>query len=221
MKIQEIRKYYEYPVIDCCNLHGIEYRAENALEPGGDAYHKYVTARLQFNQLSEAAVGASCGVVLNQRALFVVEYFGPKGIGPADAQNFMECVVCSFTELKGVSNISGPVFDSTERRPYFFARVSFGLQIPGNLSGTTWSGGGNNNGGDSGSGGGGGTGTVTTAEVELTHPQTFAIAGDRGEIIPDPPASDTQEDANAWIVESLDELDHHLTYIDGGTIDNP
>ena len=101
--------------------------------------------------------------------------------------------------------------------------MSFGLQIPGNLGGTVWSGNGDNIGGDSGSGGGtgGGTGIVTTADVELTHPQTFAIAGDRGEIIPDPPTSDTQEDANAWIVESLDELDHHLTYIDGGSIDNP
>ena len=133
MNIQEIRKYYEYPVIDCCNLYKIEYRAENELEPGGDAYHKYVTARLQFNQLSEPLLGRDCGVTMNKRALFVVEYFGPKGIGPADAQDFMECVVCKFTELRGISNIAGPVFDSQDRRPYFFSRVSFGLQIPQEL----------------------------------------------------------------------------------------
>ena len=133
MKIQEIRKYYEYPVIDCCNLYRIEYRAENTLEPGGDAYHNFCTARLQFNDISEAAVGADCGPVMNKRALFIVEYYGPKGIGPAAAQDFMECIICSFSELRGVSNISGPVFDSQERRPYFFSRVSFGLQIPQNL----------------------------------------------------------------------------------------
>ena len=37
MNLQDIRKYYEYPVIDCCNLQGVEFRAENTLEPGGDA----------------------------------------------------------------------------------------------------------------------------------------------------------------------------------------
>ena len=133
MNIQDIRKYYEYPVIDCCNLQGVEYRAENTLEPGGDAYHKYCTARLQFNQISEPSISGDCGPLSNKRALFVVEYFGPKGIGPADAQDFMECIVCAFHELKGVSNISGPVFETLERRPYFFARVSFGLQIPQEL----------------------------------------------------------------------------------------
>ena len=39
MNLQDIRKYYEYPVIDCCNLQGVEFRAENTLEPGGDAIH--------------------------------------------------------------------------------------------------------------------------------------------------------------------------------------
>ena len=133
MNIQDIRKYYEYPVIDCCNLARIEYRAENELEPGGDAYHKYVTARLQFGELSEPTVSAECGPLSNKRALFVVEYFGPKGIGPADAQDFMECVVCNFHELKGVTQINGPTFTTLYDRPYFMARVSFGLQIPQDL----------------------------------------------------------------------------------------
>ena len=223
MNFQEIRKYYEYPVIDCCNLQGVEFRAENTLEPGGDAYHKFCLARLQFGEMAEQTI--ACGPLSNKRAVFIVEYYGPKGIGPADAQDFMECVICRFHELQGVVSINGPDFTSLDDRPYFFARVSFGLQIPGNLGGTVYNGGGDNIGGDSGSGGGGGTGggtgTVTTADVALTHPQTFAIAGDKGEIIPDPPTSNTQEDANAWIVESLDELDEKLTYIDSGTYDDP
>ena len=93
MNLQDIRKYYEYPVIDCCNLQGVEFRAENTLEPGGDAIHKFCLARLQFGEMAEQAVG--CGPLGNKRAVFVVEYHGPKGIGPADAQDFMECVICA------------------------------------------------------------------------------------------------------------------------------
>ena len=57
MNLQDIRKYYEYPVIDCCNLQGVEFRAENTLEPGGDAIHKFCLARLQFGEMAEQAVG--------------------------------------------------------------------------------------------------------------------------------------------------------------------
>ena len=131
MNLQEIRKYYELPVIDCCNLQRVEYRAENTLEPGGDAIHKFCLARLQFGLMSESTI--SCGPLSNKRATFVVEYYGPKGTGPADAQDFMECVICKFHELKGVIEISGPDFASLDNRPYFFASASFGLQIPQDL----------------------------------------------------------------------------------------
>ena len=132
MNLQEIRKYYEYPVIDCCNLARIEYRAENTLEPGGDAFHEYATARLQFGEMAEQTTG--CGLLSNKRAAFIVEYFGPKGTGPADSQDFMECVICKFHELKGVISVSGPRFTSLDDRPYFFASVSFGLVIPAELN---------------------------------------------------------------------------------------
>jgi len=131
MKLQEIRKYYELPVIQCCNLAGAEYRAENTLEPGGDAIHKFCLARLQFGEMSERSI--ACGSLSNKRASFIVEYYGPKGVGPKEAQDFMECVICSVDELKGVTSISGPSFASLDDRPYFFARVSFGLQIPTEL----------------------------------------------------------------------------------------
>ena len=131
MNLQDIRKYYEYPVIDCCNLSGVEYRAENTLEPGGDAIHKFCLARLQFGEMAEQTI--ACGPLSNKRGVFIVEYFGPKGIGPADAQDFMECVICKFHELQGITSISGPDFTALDNVPHFFARVSFGLQIPGEL----------------------------------------------------------------------------------------
>ena len=131
MNLQNIRKYYEYPVIDCCNLGGVEFRAENTLEPGGDAIHKFCLARLQFGEMAEQTV--ACGPFSNKRAVFIVEYYGPKGIGPADAQDFMECVICKFHDLKGITSINGPDFTSLNDRPYFFARVSFGVQVPQDL----------------------------------------------------------------------------------------
>ena len=76
MNLQDIRKYYEYPVIDCCNLQGVEFRAENTLEPGGDAIHKFCLARLQFGEMAEQAI--YCGPLSNKRAVFVVEYTARK-----------------------------------------------------------------------------------------------------------------------------------------------
>jgi len=131
MDIQSIRKYYEYPVIDCCNLARVEYRAENTLEPGGDAAHKFCLARLQFGEVAEQTI--YCGPLSHKRAVFIVEFYGPKGVGPAESQDFMECVICRFHELKGVVSVNGPSFTSLNDRPYFFARVSFGLNIPNDL----------------------------------------------------------------------------------------
>ena len=131
MSLQDIRKYYEQPVIDCCNLSNVEFRAENTLKPGGDATHKFCLARLQFTSMAEQTI--ACGPLGNIRAVFVVEYYGPKGIGPADAQDFMECVICRFHDLKGVININGPNFAALDDRPYFFAGTSFGIQVPQDL----------------------------------------------------------------------------------------
>ena len=206
MSLQDIRKYYEYPVIDCCNLQGVEFRAENTLEPGGDAVHKFCLARLQFGEMAEQTL--YCGLLSNKRAVFVVEYYGPKGIGPADAQEFMECVICEFHELKGVVSINGPDFTALDGRPYFFARVSFGLLIPAELSGTVGDGG---DGGTDGGDDGGTIGTVTTADVELTNPTQDAFADVETTVISPPPAGTiTQEDANQYFAQVIDELDEAL-----------
>ena len=131
MNLQDIRKYYEIPIIDCCNLLGLEYRAENTLEPGGDAYHHFATARLQFGRMTEPTV--ACGPLSSKRASFTVEYYGPKGIGPAESQNFMECVICKLHDLKGVVEINGPNFAALDNRPYFFASVSASIRVPNEL----------------------------------------------------------------------------------------
>ena len=126
MNLQDIRKYYEYPVIDCCTLSGVEYRAENTLEPGGDAIHKFCLARLQFGEMAEQTI--ACGPLSNKRGVFVVEYFGPKGRGPARAQEVMELLFCEMLSLKGIIDINGPDFTELDNRPYYFARMSMGIK---------------------------------------------------------------------------------------------
>ena len=131
MNFQQTRQYYETPVIDTCTAQSIEYRAENTLLPTGDAVTRFCLARLQFGSMAEPAVG--CRPFANERAVFVVEYFGPKGIGPAEAQTFMENVICGIGELNGVVSVNGPDFTALDDRPYFFARTSFGIQVPRNF----------------------------------------------------------------------------------------
>ena len=132
MDFQEIRKYYETPVIEVCDDKAVTYRPENTLMPDGDAVSKFCLARLQFGEMAEQALG--CGPKTNKRAVFIVEYYGQKGIGPAEAQDFMSDVMCGIGELKGVISVNGPDFTALDETPYYFARVSFGLQIPTELN---------------------------------------------------------------------------------------
>ena len=128
MNFQQTRQYYETPVIATCTAQSVEYRAENTLLPTGDAVTRFCLARLQFGSMAEFAVG--CTSLANERAVFTVEYFGPKGIGPAEAQTFMQSVICGIGELDGIISVNGPDFTALDDRPYFFARASFGLQVP-------------------------------------------------------------------------------------------
>ena len=126
MNFQDIRRHFELPVTDCCNLKRVQYRAENTLEPIGDAKSEFVTARLQFGEMSENTVG-DCPEPENIRGAFIVEYYGPKGQGPARAQEVMECFYCSLKATQGVINITGPSFTSLDNQPYFFASMSMGI----------------------------------------------------------------------------------------------
>lgn len=132
MDFQEIRKYYETPVTEVCDDKDVTYRPENTLVPNGDAETEYCVARIQFGEMAEQAVG-TCGPRTNKRAVFIVEYYGQKGIGPAKAQNFMSDVMCEIGKLKGIISVNGPDFTALDETPYYFARVSFGLQIPTEL----------------------------------------------------------------------------------------
>ena len=127
MSLQAIRRYFETPVVDTCTALGIPYRPANTLEPNGDAYSEFIEARLQFGQMTEANIG-DCTSLENIRGSFVIEYYGPKGRGPARAQEVMELLFCEMLALKGVSDINGPNFTELDDRPYYFARMSMAIK---------------------------------------------------------------------------------------------
>jgi hypothetical protein len=127
MTLQDTRRHFETPVVNTCAALGIPYRAANTLEPNGDAYSEFVQARLQFGSMTEDVVG-DCTDLENIRGSFIIEYFGPKGRGPARAQEVMELLFCEMLSLKGTSNISGPNFTELDERPYYFASMSMAVK---------------------------------------------------------------------------------------------
>ena len=127
MTFQGIRRYFETPVVETCTALGIPYRPANTLEPNGDAYSEFVEARLQFGAMVEGIVG-DCANLENIRGSFVIEYYGPKGRGPARSQEVMELLFCEMLALKGVTDINGPDFTELDDRPYYFARMSMAVR---------------------------------------------------------------------------------------------
>ena len=201
MSLQDIRRYFETPVVEVCQALDIVYRPANTLEPNGDAYSEFIEARLQFGQMTETSVG-DCTKLENIRGAFVIEYYGPKGRGPARAQTVMELLFCEMLTLKGVSDINGPNFTELNDRPYYFARMSMAIIVnSGTTAPLTPS----------------EDLAVTTRGVALVNPVTTFASSINNEIIPDLSSATTQEDANKWIAESLEALDETLSPIDGGS----
>ena len=134
MTLQHIRYYYEKPVVDWCTDNTVELRVDNMLEPGGDAASEFVVSRFNFGQMTEPSL---CGLKQNVRGSFIVEFFCPKGNGPARAQEVMQALMCELMELTSrpkardangvlgtLGPITGPLFTALDERPYFFASMS-------------------------------------------------------------------------------------------------
>ena len=218
MIFQDIRRHFEQPVVDVCADLGIEYRPENTLEPGGDAASEFMLSRIQFGAMTETTL---CELLENIRGTFIVEFFCPKGEGPARAQQVMHEVFCALVRTPGVRDISGPSFTALDKQPYFFASLNMAIIVSSSTVESTSSGGG----GSGGGGGGGGTPTdVTTADVDLTNPTRSAWGAVDTTVITPPPAGiTTQEGANQYFVRVIDELDEaledHKDYTDIADLD--
>ena len=133
MTLQAIRQYYEQPVVDYASSNNIELRVDNQNVPTGDASDEFLVTRLNFGVMTEPSL---CGPVENIRGSFIIEFFTPKGVGPARSQEVMQALFCRMLALakptppssNGVIGtlgpISGPSFTALDDRPYFFASMS-------------------------------------------------------------------------------------------------
>lgn len=134
MTLQNIRRFYEEPVIAAATALGIPVRAENQLDSSGDAASEFLVTRLTFGRMSEPT---TCGSIEVVRGSFIVEYFGPKGTGPARAQTVLLDVSRALHSLTtrpaprtsyGVTGtiltINGPSFTALADQPYYFGTLS-------------------------------------------------------------------------------------------------
>ena len=134
MTLQHIRHYYEQPIVDWCATNAVELRAANMIEPNADAAGEFVVTNFNFGNFTEPTL---CGAIENVRGSLVVEFYGPKGVGPARAQTVMLGIMKELIELterpkcpdsNGVLGtlgpINGPLFTALTDRPYFFATMS-------------------------------------------------------------------------------------------------
>ena len=134
MPLQHIRHYYEQPIVDWCATNAVELRADNMVEPNSDAAGEFLVTRFNFGQFTEQTL---CGAIENVRGSLIVEFFGPKGVGPARAQTVMLGIMSELLaltdrpacpDINGVLGtlgpITGPAFTALNDRPYFFATMS-------------------------------------------------------------------------------------------------
>ena len=53
MTLQNIRHYYEQPIVDWCATNAVELRADNMIDPGSDAASEFLVTRFNFGQFTE------------------------------------------------------------------------------------------------------------------------------------------------------------------------
>lgn len=133
MSYQAVRRYYEEPVAAVGAALSIAVGYANQLIPDGDANSEFLIMRLNFGNTVEPAL---CGNLENLRGSFIVEYLGPKGIGPGRAQEVMAQVCTALNQLTTrptarvngvlgtITSLNGPSFTALDDRPNYFASVS-------------------------------------------------------------------------------------------------
>ena len=74
----------------------VELRAANMVEPNSDAAGEFVVTNLNFGNFTEQTL---CGAIENVRGSLVVDFYSPKGVGPARAQTVMLVIMSELLAL--------------------------------------------------------------------------------------------------------------------------
>ena len=236
--LQPIRARYELAIRDALgNLEpSVQLYYDNVGEEpprDGGALVEYGVITVSFPNGTEPLICREASSIRAVRGNVQVNLYHPRQLGMLRLEEMADAVICALMRIntypfpEGVITHTGsvtgpnplligddPLAQTVVSAP-FTARLGDGAWVDPN-----W----NASGGGSGSIDGGtggdinlGGGIVRTADVALTHPTRVGEAGLHGDVIPDPPpGAMTQEDANEYIMESLDAIDEYLSPLDGG-----
>jgi len=137
MSLQNVRKYFEGPVIAAANALVVPIFVDNQPFTDADSTGAHILMRLAFGSVTETTL---CESLENLRGSIVIEIYTPKGEGPAASQTLARAMATALLDInrtrlhpvdgvRGVTReLTGPSFAALEGKPHFFARVGCGFQ---------------------------------------------------------------------------------------------
>jgi hypothetical protein len=137
MSLQNVRKYFEGPVIAAANALVVPIFVDNQPLTDADSTGAHILMRLAFGSVTETTL---CESLENLRGSIVIEIYTPKGEGPAASQTLARAMATALLDInrtrlhpvdgvRGVTReLTGPSFAALEGKPHFFARLGCGFQ---------------------------------------------------------------------------------------------
>jgi hypothetical protein len=133
MSLQNVRKYFEGPVIAAANALVVPIFVDNQPFTDADSTGAHILMRLAFGSVTETTL---CESLENLRG----SIYTPKGEGPAASQTLARAMATALLDInrtrlhpidgvRGVTReLTGPSFAALEGKPHFFARLGCGFQ---------------------------------------------------------------------------------------------
>jgi len=137
MSLQNVRKYFEEPVIAAANTLMVPIFVDNQPFTDADSTGAHILMRLAFGSVTETTL---CESMEHLRGSIVIEIYTPKGEGPAVSQTLARAMATALLDInrtrlhpvdgvRGVTReLTGPSFAALEGKPHFFARLGCGFQ---------------------------------------------------------------------------------------------
>ena len=137
MTLQNVRKYFEAPVIAAAGVLAVPIFVDNQPFTESDTTGPYILMRLSFGPTTESTL---CESMEHIRGSIAIEVYTPKGEGPAAAQTIATALATALNRINttrlhpidGVRGVTrelvGPSFAALEGKPHFFARLGCGFQ---------------------------------------------------------------------------------------------